>query len=229
MAVADAIRSAVLRTTGTRILEVFAGDDQVGMEMADLSNEAAADIAASHQWTILTKIAAINGMGATSFDLPVDYDRMLIGSGLQDAASPFWGYERINSADEWVQRLNDGFTGPMKGWIILGGQLQFNPAPSGVVNFPYISSYWARSSEGDPKPAFDRDDDVFVLSERLLTLALVWRWKEAKGIEYAEDMANYERALAQDQVKDGGARIITQSYRFNRLNVRQSYVNRIGG
>lgn len=229
MAVADAIRSAVLRTTGTTILEVFAGGDQVGNEMADLSNEAAADIAASHQWTVLTKIASIDGTGATAFDLPADYDRMLIGSGLQDAASPFWGYERIGSADEWIQRLNDGFTGPMKGWIILGGQLQFNPAPAGIVNFPYISRFWARDADGTPKDRFERDDDRFVLSERLLTLALVWRWKEQKGLEYAEDMANYERALAQDQVADGGARIITQTYRFNRLNVRQSYVNRIGG
>lgn len=226
MAIADAIRSAVLRTNGTKILEVFSADDQVGNEMADLSNEVAADIAASHQWQALTKIAAITGTGQTAFDLPTDYDRMLTGSGLQDASSPFWGYDHILYPDEWVQRLNDGYTGALKGWIILGGQLQFNPAPSGTVNFPYISTYWARAEDGTPKDEFTADNDTFFLGDRLLTLGLIWRWKEMKGLEYAEDMQNYETALSQKQLRDGGPRILLQSYRFDRRNVRQTYINR---
>lgn len=70
MSIADAIRSAVLRTTGDKILEVFAADDQVGNEMADLSNEVAADIAASHQWSALTKIAAFVGTGRQPLTRP---------------------------------------------------------------------------------------------------------------------------------------------------------------
>ncbi len=195
--------------------------------MADLSNEVAADIAASHQWSALTKIAALaGGDGTTAFDLPADYDRMLTGSGVQDASAPFWGYDHILSADEWVQRLNDGYTGALKGWIILGGQIQFNPAASGTINFPYISTYWAKTAAGVPKGAFSADTDTFFLPDRLMTLGLIWRWREQKGFEYAEDMQNYETALSQYQLRDGGPRILLQSYRFDRRNVRQTYINR---
>lgn len=128
---------------------------------------------------------------------------MLTGSGLQDASSPFWGYDHILSPDEWVQRLNDGYTGALKGWIILGGQFQFNPAPSGTVNFPYISKYWARSEEGTPKGEFTADDDTFFLGDRIMKLGLIWRWRQQKGMEYAEDLQTYENTLSQLQLRDG--------------------------
>ena len=37
--------------------------DQIGMEMVDLVNEVATEIAKSHDWGQLTKVATINGTG----------------------------------------------------------------------------------------------------------------------------------------------------------------------
>jgi len=225
MAVLDAIRSAVLMTTGTRLTEVFSAGDQVGMEMADLANEVAADIAASHQWQGLQKIGTLVGDGIrTAFDKPADYDRMLILSGMQSQSSPFWDYEHVKSIDEWIARLNGGFTTGRNGWIMFGDQFQFNPAPTGTALYPYISSYWARSAAGEAKAGFAADDDEFVLPERLMKLGLIWRWREMKGLEYAEDMASYEAALSQHQTRDAGpAHIIRRSMIGRELNTSRAW------
>lgn len=231
MAVIDAIKSAVLMTTGARITEAYSGDDQIALEMADLANEAAADIAASHQWQALQKIGSLVGNGVlTAFDRPADYDRMLILSGMQGQESPFWDYEHVGSIDDWIMRLNGGFTTGRHAWIMFGDQFQFNPAPNGTALYPYISSYWAKTAAGAPKAAFDRDDDLFALPERLLKLALIWRWREMKGLEYAEDMTNYETALSQAQTRDAGpSHIIRRSMIGRELNASRSWPWELGG
>lgn len=58
------------------------------------------------------------------------------------------------------------------------------------------------------KSGFTDDNDIFVLSERLLTLSLIWRWRSQKRQEYAEDLTNYETALATATGDDKGARIL---------------------
>lgn len=63
------------------------------------------------------------------------------------------------------------------------------------------------------KSAFTEDDDVFVLSERLLTLSLIWRWRAQKRMEYSEDLTNYETALATATANDKGARILVTGTR----------------
>lgn len=69
------------------------------------------------------------------------------------------------------------------------------------------------------KADFDSDDDSFVLDEQLLLLSTIWRWKQAEGLDYQEDMQNYEVRLSQLAAKDQGSRPI----RANR-----SGLNRLG-
>jgi hypothetical protein len=79
-------------------------------------------------------------------------------------------------------------------------------------------------SDGVPflsKPAFTDDNDVFVLPERLLTLSLIWRWRAQKRMEYAEDLTNYETALATAAGTDKGARILVVGRQRNRIDAGQ--------
>ena len=230
MTIASAIASAALRVSGERLGFVFSNDRQIAVELADLSNEVAADVAASHQWQALTRIAALTGDGtATAFDLPADYGRMLTMSGVQKAGSWLWDYNHVASMDDWLTRLNGGFVGISNAWIITGGQIHFNPAPTGTANFPYISSYWARAEDGTVRGQFERDDDTFILPERLITLGLVWRWREQKGLEYAEDLRNYEVALSQYQTRDGGPTVIRRHSGVGRpLNVGTAWPWELG-
>lgn len=67
------------------------------------------------------------------------------------------------------------------------------------------------------KPAFTENDDVFVLPERLLTLSLIWRWRQMKRMEYAEDLTNYEIALGMAAGTDKGARVLVVGRQRSRI------------
>ena len=64
------------------------------------------------------------------------------------------------------------------------------------------------------KAAFTIDTDLSRLSEELLTLDLVWRWKKAKGLDYAEDLADFERQKEMDIAADRAAQPISTSRAF---------------
>lgn len=204
-----AIKSAILRLTGVTVQEVFGSSETIAIEMADLVNEVAASIVDSHDWRALTKVHQVVGDGSTAYALPTDYDRMVMASEVDDANSWFWGYQAFESVNEWM-RFQSGTYSVISpgGWIILGGELQFYPAPNGTAQFPYISRNWAIDEAGGRKAAFTADNDIFVLDERLLTLGLIWRWQEQKGMEYAESLQTYEIALARAQSRDKGARVL---------------------
>lgn len=197
----DIIRAAVLRATGTRIDEAVGGGDQISAEMVDLANEVAADIMRSHDWRDLTKLHSLTGDGVTAaFPKPADFDRMT-------GDDEIGGYRALCGIDDWVDATNGDYSG-QGGWIILGGQFQFHPAISGTMRFAYISNHVVTLADGSTSDQFSADDNEFRLDNRLLTLGLVWRWKAQKGLDYSEDMATYEIALAQAQTRDRGAYVL---------------------
>ena len=48
------------------------------------------------------------------------------------------------------------------------------------------------------------DADTPKHSEQLIVLGLIWRWKAAKGLDYAEDFAKYERRVVDAMGRDAG-------------------------
>lgn len=87
------------------------------------------------------------------------------------------------------------------------GDFLINPVPPAgeTIAYEYVSSYWAKSSAEVAKATFTSDDDTSYLDEELLTLDLIWRFKQAKGLDYAEDMASAERAKMALFGSDGGS------------------------
>jgi hypothetical protein len=56
-----------------------------------------------------------------------------------------------------------------------------------------------------PSPISRQDADTTLLDERLIRLAIIWRFKQTKGLDYAEDMKTYEIERQKICGKDGGA------------------------
>ena len=213
MTVLSAAQSALIRLVGRKPNTVFSSTEQTVVEIADLVTEVATDIMKSHDWQALTRFHTINGDGVTtSFDKPSDYDRMALAQGITDSQSWFWGYSQAPDLNTWPQMQNGYYLGAASPgwWLLIGDQFQFQPAPNdgAVATFPYISRNFARSGTEVAQDHFDKDDDTFVLDDRLLTLGLIWRWRAQKRLEYSEDLQTYEIALSQAQARDGGSRVI---------------------
>jgi len=220
----SAMQSAILRLTGVKVEEVFASTDKICIEIADLVNEVAADIAKSHDWQALTKVEEVVVTGALAYDIPTDFDRMPVASSIDDKTNWFWGYFPFDDVNQWLSYKSGEYSIITPGgWIILGGELNFYPAPNGTAQYPYISNQWAIDEQGGKKAAFTADNDIFALDERLLTLGLIWRWQEQKDMAYAETMQTYEIALSQAQARDRGARTIRSRSTGPQLNTRMAY------
>lgn len=211
MTTLSACQSAIARLVARKPNSVFSSDDEICVEIADLANEVAADIAEACDWQALTVLKIITGDGVTvNWPLPDDYVRMVGGTDIHSGTWTYMRYAASPTLDAW-QDLNALLPAIPPGyWTILQNQIGFVPTISSGqdARFYYISSNWARSASGQPKALFDRDDDTFVLDDRLLTLGLIWRWKSMKGMDYQEDMRNYDIALSQAMTRDKGSRVI---------------------
>jgi len=189
---------------------VFGSATREHIELASLLNEAGYMIAAAHEWQTLNKIATITGDGSDeTFTLPTDFDRMLEksqlwSSSLETPLTP------ISDRDEWLGLDVQSFDFVINAWIIYGNQIHVKPAlAAGVtVKYFYQSHHWAQTSALVNVDEFSADTDTFRLNNRLLKLALVYKWREMKGLPYAENMADYQDLLAKLIARDKGSRII---------------------
>jgi hypothetical protein len=211
MSVLSVIQSAC--TSGIALAKptsVFGSAVREHLELATLAQEMAEMIASAHEWEKLNRIATITGDGSTEdFDLPTDYDRMLDKSqlwtsSLETPLSP------VSDRDEWLGLDVQSFDFVVNAWIKYGDQIHIKPAPADAeaIKYWYQSNLIVAPASGTNKAAFDTDTDTFRIDERLLKLGIIWRWREMKGLPYAENLADYERALAKRIAEDKGSRII---------------------
>lgn len=208
----SACQAASIRLIGRKPATFFSSTERFEQEIVDLANEVAKSIAQENDWQALIRTYTVNGDGVTKdFDLPDDYDRMLLDSDIYDATNWAWGYQRITRYDEWLWLQVRNFAIITPGyWTLFENQLKFLPAPADDAHgmFLYISNQIVKDQNGDPKTSFTTDNDAFVIDERLLTLGVIWRWKEQKKLDYGTDQANFDQLFSQLSGKDSGARPI---------------------
>ncbi|CDZ50416.1 hypothetical protein [Neorhizobium galegae] len=212
MTILSACQSAAIRLVGRKPTTIFSSQKAFELELSDLVQEAAVDIAKAFEWQALMVLAEHQGDGTTTaFDFPAAYDRMPVKGNIHSATWQQSGYRPARDRDHWINLQTYLSAGTPGFWIVLDNKMQIFPpmGPSEKAQYYFITSEIAKSASGNSKTVISADDDVFKLDERLLTLALIWRWKEMKGLEYSESMANYERALAQIGGADKGRRILS--------------------
>ena len=59
--------------------------------------------------------------------------------------------------------------------------------------------------------AWAADSDLSLISERLIRLGAVWRWKRRKGFDYSEEMNDYEGALDRLGGQEDTAPVVSMS------------------
>lgn len=211
MTILAAMQSAAIRLVGYRPSVFFSSQQKFEQEIVDLVNEAAIDIARYADWQDLIAVANFVGDNVTTaFNLPDNYDRMMITASIQDPNNWVWGYQNVGTIDDFLWMKDRGW-GPYPGvWTIYDNQFQFYPAPSGGAQFPYISKYTVRDQGGSTKEAFTADNDSYIINggERLITLWLVWRWRENKKLDASGDMENFTKAIDELAGKNSGTKIM---------------------
>jgi hypothetical protein len=211
MTILSAAQSAAFYLNGSRPSAVVSNQNTFETELAFLAQEAATDIAKAADWQELTEFYELEADGiASAYPFPADYDRMVQASDIYDPDTWCWGYQHFTDYGQWINYTSRGYNLAHGAWIIRKNQFFFSPMPEAGKRaiFPYISKNIFLTFDGVGKPEITRDDDSFVLDERLLKLAIIWRWKASKQMDYQEDLRNYEMALSQEMARDKGSQVI---------------------
>jgi hypothetical protein len=176
-----------------------------------LAQEEGDELSRRHDWQALTTERTFTSLAAviqTGF-LPSDYDRLVFAAEIWDRSRSL-KFAGPTPSRAWQQLQTSQAAGVVGWWRILADQINIFPAqPAGnTLAFEYVSKNWCATSGGSPLSAWAADTDVGRISERLMTLGIVWRWLRAKGMDYAEEMSTYEREVEKVCSRDRGAGLI---------------------
>jgi hypothetical protein len=181
-------------------------------EVLALATEMARRIAyETREWNKLKATATYAGNGVkTAFDLPADYQRMLLTANVWRSTSAQQPMRFVADTDEWLNRRARNMTDAWGEWTLLGGQIVIYPVmPIGTSAYhAYLHKNCIALGAGGVGDRFQADNDSFALSERVLTLGMIWQWKAQKGSAYNEDLGTYADALAMVQGADKPSPII---------------------
>lgn len=185
---------------------VATATDATVLQLLEFAQEEGRQLARFGDWRVLRKEKTFTTVAAeTQTDTPIPTD----WAGFIDGT--FWNRSRREmlygpaTPDEW-QMWKSQSTFPIYGTFYLRGtSLLIAPTPTAgeTIAYEYRSSYWCQSSGGTAQEYWQADTDTGILSERLMGLGVLWRFKQSRGMEWQPDYAKYEfevqQALAADQ------------------------------
>jgi hypothetical protein len=191
---------------------VVTSTEETARRMHALVNQEGHALMRRHDWDVLTFEQVISTVASETQPgaIPADLDRVIGETAFN--RSQRRALRGPVSAAEW-QRLKSGGALVATGrpfFRARGSNLLLLPAPPAgeTVAFEYVSRNWAASEVGEPRSSMQVDTDVPLLDEEIVILGIVWRFKAAKGLEYAEDFRAYEAAIASRISHDGAKAVI---------------------
>lgn len=167
-----------------------------------------------YDWVVLRKETSFVTLAAeTQGSLPADFDRF--------ANETMWNrtQQRAVAGPQSVQQwqADKAFlsTGIWSNYRIRGHSILFQPNPiaGDSVFYEYFSKYWVDTNADGIGEAetFTQDTQSAVLDEDVLTLGVVARLKEAKGLAYAESFRRFEHQMQLLASRDGSRKTLRLS------------------
>lgn len=203
MSLLTIVQNACRRIGITAPTVVTGSSDLTVAQLLSLLNKEGKELATgssvglSYDWQALQAEATFTSVATESQGLMSTIApglKYIIGGTIWDRTRRLPAYGSM-SPQEWQNYKAWGVASPYPKYRVRTGYLLLMPTPAAgdLYYFEYQGKNWCTSSTGTGQTAFAADADVCVLDEDLLTDGLVWRFKQAKGLDYAEDFATYQR------------------------------------
>lgn len=208
-ALKDAQRELSLTVTAT----IIADGQETQNLLYRLANKAAKELVRRAEYR-LPQIERTHSFVATT------------GATLQANGKPS-DFERIIPDTIWNRTTDKKIAGPIDSeeWAIANGvpitstltqyaMLRYDglhifaaPATADTIAYEYRTNKPVLAADGTTyKTDFTADTDSYVFGDELLTLDVVWRYKREKGRDYAENLKDFELALASIAGASAGVR-----------------------
>lgn len=186
---------------------VTATDQQI-IQLVALAEEEGQELATRYAWEALQTEATFTTVAAqvqvTLAAITSDFDYIVNDTiWNRTLRRPVYGPK---SQQDWQQDKANQINGPFNSFRIIADAINFypNPVAGQACYFEYQSRAWVNLAAGGASTTWGADGDTPKLNDQLLVLGTIWRWKAAKGLDYAEDYAKYERRVADAMGRDAG-------------------------
>ena len=151
----------------------------------------------------ITKDIEITGDGSETYDLPGDYKRLTHDG---EAVYEQFRIRRfaipVTTNGEWtnLKKINTGWGNRfyrLSGDEEDGFAISFFPDldTGQTVTVSYVSTNWLKV-DGTAGDSWNTETDTLLLPKRMIELGMVWRYKQRKGLPYADLLNEYEARLA---------------------------------
>ena len=194
--------NVVVGSQDLQVIQLLALANKEGKELAT-----GASAGLSYDWQALQTEATFVSLAAESQGLLSTIApgfKFMIGGTIWDRTRRLPAYGSMAPQD-WQAFKSWGTSSPYPKYRVRAGLLLLMPIPAAGDSyyFEYQSKNWCTNAAGSiSRSAFAADTDVAILDEDLIEDGLVWRWRQAKGLDYAEDFTTYQRdagnAIARD-------------------------------
>lgn len=196
----------------TRPAAIVSSTDPLVRRMLALANVEGMELAKRHDWTVLVKEATWTTVATASqgtlASIASDLDQE---NGARIINDTIWNrttqrrYTGPVSSIKWQRMTAASVTGPYGEFRIRAGLLEIKPTPTAGQTgaFEYVTKNWCQSSGGTGQSAWAADTDTGVLSEHLMKLGVVWRFKLSNEMSWENEYQIYDRAVTQAIARDG--------------------------
>lgn len=176
---------------------VMSSADPQIMQLRILSTRAGRDLMREHDWSALMVRRQFVATGANPepAEPPADWNRFAANAKIWNA-SRLWQLNGPVEPQSWQRQTILNSNPVPQIWRMAGGKLDIYPNVSGeTMEYVYISGFWVAVNGGAATAdIWANDTDTARFPEDLLELSLIWRWKRAKGLDYGEEIASFERS-----------------------------------
>jgi hypothetical protein len=193
---------------------LFSSTNDLDIQMRDILNEELIDLARLGAWQNLIAEQTFTTVAteAQTSSVPTDFDwflndTMFNRSVNRQIIGPITPQEwqREKAGPNFIYSANSA------AFRFRGGTILITPTPiaGDTVGYEYVKNTRALAADTTTyKSIFSADTDTPLLDAELLTQGIIWRFKQRKGFDYAEDFTTYDGNVDKALARDGGKKII---------------------
>jgi hypothetical protein len=187
---------------------VISSTDLNVRQLTGLANQEGRELSRRCKWESLVKEKTFTSVAAPlqTSSVASDFD-YIVNHTMYNRSQ----YRRVTgplSAVEWQAQQALSASLLIDSFRFRGGDIYISPTPDAgdTYAYEYMSLNWCESSGGTGQAAWAADTDVGILDETLMVLGIIWRFRKARSLDYAEEFNTYEKEVEQAIMRDGGAR-----------------------
>lgn len=190
---------------------VASATDATTRLLLELAQQEGEELARYGDWRALRKEKTFTTVAAeTQTDTPIATDWAgFIDQTLWNRSARRRLYGPVDPA-EW-QAYKAQSTFPVTDTFTLRGALwlmQPTPAAGQMIAYEYRSANWCQSNGAVAQSAWVADTDTGILSERLMGLGLIWRYRQNRRLDWMPDHENYLNEVDADLARDRPRKIL---------------------